>query len=510
MSFPDYLIGTVRNRNKQSSGSPKEASPSKNHTGSGNKQPVSLNRSVSHSSRPVSPSSRPVGPSNRPVGPVAPESFGSKAGRAFSGLMGFVPKGGTRGDAADGFANIGRALMGLNSVQQMESDYNDSVAPEQLRRALATGDIEAIKRLDPDSAARVQGVDKNTYNQGRQKSLDDAIAGGNFADVARIDPETGNVIENQNFKRDNEKLVGAGRAVQALQSIIQSNPGNKEQAVKKFLEQNPDTFTQSQMDAYNQGGIPALSAMVGGGGALSGKDRYLSVGGGLYDMNDGKWIESPVQDLTDKERAEISLLEARTGQANRSNRPKGSGSEGKTGGFSDPAVVKSYVENFKSALGRAKQAGAVRGGKELNFTERAISAAMAAPGGMEDPGVAAAYAAMFPDRFTALQDIRSATVPLVQALRTLPGLDAARLADTPKELELLVSIVANPNSSAKQIDSSISSFLSLFDSTIAKAGAPAGSNAGAQDGAQDGTRFAKNAKGERIKSVNGAPWEAVE
>jgi len=120
--------------------------------------------------------------------PTPKESTGSAIGRGVAGFLGFVPKGGTRGDAVDGFANFGRALLGENSVQQMESDYNDSIAPEKLRRALAEGDVEAIKRLDPQTAAQVQGVDETTYTGGRQRQYDEAVARGDVDAMRRLDP----------------------------------------------------------------------------------------------------------------------------------------------------------------------------------------------------------------------------------------------------------------------------------------------------------------------------------
>jgi hypothetical protein len=240
--------------------------------------------------------------------------------RGVAGFLGFVPKGGTRGDAADGFANIGRALLGENSVQQLESDYNQSIAPEKLRRALETGDVEAIKRLDPATASQVQGVDDTSYKSGRQRQFDDAVARGDVDAMRRLDPTKAD-------ERDQARRDAALRAARAAAQIGAQDPARGAAALKQFAAEAPNLFSAQELQAYEQGGSEALEAMLTGE-SNTGKDRFLSVGGGVYDMLNETWVEPQKVELTEKERADIELIRARTRAADRSN--QGAASTGAT------------------------------------------------------------------------------------------------------------------------------------------------------------------------------------
>lgn len=245
--------------------------------------------------------------------PMPQESFGSKFGRGAAGFLGFVPKGGTRGDAADGWANIGRALMGENSVQQMESDYNDSIAPERRRRALDTGDIETIKRVDPQAASQVQGVDDKSYQSQRQRQFDDAVARGDTESVRRLDPAAAD-------ERDTVRRAAAFRAARAASEIGAQDPARGAAALQQFAKEAPNLFSPQELQAYEQGGPRALEAILTGEGAQKNKDRFLNVGGGLYDMDNETWVEPQTKDVTEKERLQLDLLRAQIGAAGRSNR----------------------------------------------------------------------------------------------------------------------------------------------------------------------------------------------
>lgn len=255
--------------------------------------------------------------------PMPKESRASAIQRGVAGFLGFVPEGGTRGDAADGFANIGRALLGENSVQQMESDYNQSIAPEKLRRALEEGDVEAIKRLDPATASQVQGVDDSTYKSGRQRQFDDAVARGDTEAMRRLDPEAADV-------RDTARREAALRAARAARQIGAQDPARGAAALRQFAAEAPNLFSAQELQAYEQGGSEALEAMLTGE-SNTGKDRFLSVGGGIYDMMNETWVEPQKVELTEKELLELDLLRARIGATNRSNQPKADAAGGTAG-----------------------------------------------------------------------------------------------------------------------------------------------------------------------------------
>lgn len=260
--------------------------------------------------------------------PMPKESNASAIQRGLAGFLGFVPKGGTRGDAADGFANLGRALLGMESVQKMESDYNDSIAPEKLRRALDSGNVEAIKRIDPVEAARVQGVDKTTYDTGRQQQYDQAVARGDVEAMRRLDPEAAD-------GRETARREAAMRAARAAAQIGAQDPAKGAAALKQFAAEAPNLFSPQEIQAYEQGGPQALEAMLTGA-ANSGKDRFLSVGGGIYDMLNETWVEPQKKELTEKDLLDLELLRARIGAANRSNQGKAGDASG-AGGTKDQA-----------------------------------------------------------------------------------------------------------------------------------------------------------------------------
>lgn len=274
--------------------------------------------------------------------PMPKESFGSKVGRGVAGFLGFVPKGGTRGDAADGWANIGRALMGENSVQQMESDYNDSIAPEKRRRALDTGDIETIKRVDPQAASQVQGVDDTSYKSQRQRQFDDAVASGDTESVRRLDPAAAD-------ERDTVRRAAAFRAARAASEIGAQDPARGAAALQQFAKESPNLFSPQELQAYEQGGPRALEAILTGEGAQKNKDRFLNVGGGLFDMDNETWVEPQTKDVTERELLELDLLRARVGAAGRSNRGTSNSNRGTSESDSESDSVDAQ-DSFSGAL----------------------------------------------------------------------------------------------------------------------------------------------------------------
>jgi hypothetical protein len=278
--------------------------------------------------------------SEQGMAPEPKESTGSAIGRGLAGFLGFVPKGGTRGDAVDGFANIGRALLGENSVQQMESDYNDSIAPEKLRRALAEGDVEAIKRLDPKTAAEVQGVDETTYTDGRQRQFDEAVARGDVDAMRRLDPAAADL-------RDEARRGAALRAARAARQIGADNPEQGAAVLSRFAQEQPNLFSAQELQAFDEGGPDALEAMLTGE-SRSGKDRFLSVGGGIYDMDKEEWVEAQTREPTAKELAEIELIRARTSAVGRSNRGTGGTGAAATGTPATPEAKAGFTGSLNN------------------------------------------------------------------------------------------------------------------------------------------------------------------
>lgn len=265
--------------------------------------PIPEDFRTQYSAPQIAPKPAPPSMATAPTQAAPPKPGSSAIQRGIAGFLGFVPQGGTRGDAADGWANIGRALMGEESVQKMESDYNQSIAPEKLRRALETGDVEAIKRLDPVVAGQVQGVDETTYTGGRQRQYDEAVAAGDIDAMRRLDPAKAD-------ERDIVRREGVTRAARAAAAIGGGDPAKTEAAFASFVDETPGLLSPQERSIYQQGGMPALQAMLVE--PASGKDRFLSVAGGVYDMQVQDWVEQPTKPLTEMELADLAYKRAQT------------------------------------------------------------------------------------------------------------------------------------------------------------------------------------------------------
>jgi len=294
---------------------------------------------------------RPEAPA--PVPARQKQGLGNAVQRGIAGFLGFVPEGGTRGDAADGFANFGRALMGMDSVQKMESDYNASIAPERLRRALEAGDIEAIKRLDPETASQVQGVDETSYTGGRQRQFDEAVAAGDMEAMRRLDPEAADL-------RDTARREAALRAARAASQIGSQDPTKGAAVLKQFATEQPNLFTAQELQVYDQGGPEALEAMLTGGP----EDPYAHLmntgGGGIYNAKTDTWDTPPTKPLTEKELLDLELLRARIGQVNRSNRGTGTAAAASKGGTAqDKSSFTASLNNLAETAVELGKIGAI-------------------------------------------------------------------------------------------------------------------------------------------------------
>ena len=337
----------------------------------------------------------PMSPMSAEAAPPKPKS--SAIQRGISGLLGFVPKGGTQGDAADGFANIGRALMGFDSVQQMESDYNQSIAPEKLRRALETGDVEAIKRLDPETAAQVQGVDETTYTGDRQRQLDEAIAAGDIEAMRRFDPTKADELENT---RNVERLGRARMLAAAVGEISGGDPEKAAAALQALTSEQQNLLTPQEMMAFEQGGVPALEAMLG----AEEEEQILNLGGGsIYDTKTKEFKTAPrtPQELSELDRAEIELRRAQARNLDRQNLP---GQTGKGGTAEDKEGFTASLNNLAETAVELAAAGAIGSGGEGSRNPY-WAALVGAPGTEKGPnwiqGVAQLFGAEWANKFSA-------------------------------------------------------------------------------------------------------------
>jgi len=357
------------------------------------------------------------------------ESNSDKVMRGVSGLLGFVPKGGTRGDAADGFANIGRSLMGLNSVQQMESDYNQSVAPEKLRRALETGDAEEIARLDIGEGTARQRFDGNQAKAAAAESPEVAKARSRKVELA-----------NAAEAMSRETGVPYGDAVGYINQQLGGG-----------------VFDDMELTAARDGGYDGLKAIIGD--PVTSADRFLLTGGNtaidLRNSNMDKidWQSKPKTpeememfkadlaykvsrgNLTDAQ-ALKALRDAESNALRAAKYQPGGGADSASGFGSAGVVVGSLTRAYNS-IEAANEAGVFVDPEAGGGISTALTAMKADPNIVDSSKWRLAMSVLDPKGFEAVMSMRQSQRDLMQAIRQLPGMEASKLADTPAEQEML-------------------------------------------------------------------------
>lgn len=210
--------------------------------------------------------------------PPPPESRGDAIGRGIAGFLGFVPQGGTRGDAADGFANMGRAFFGAPSVQQVENDYNQSINPERLRRAVESGDREAIARIDPAVARQVQQIERTDADaeiaaedrsrriltedeeRARLLAVREAVEAGDVERVKRLDPE----LYSSLFEQDEaEEKSRRARGVAATRAAERMGKENFPMVLDAMVADGTINLTPEEIAFGKANGAEALRELLG-------------------------------------------------------------------------------------------------------------------------------------------------------------------------------------------------------------------------------------------------------
>ena len=190
------------------------------------------------------PGRRPA-PAPSPAAPRPPEKRMDTLLRGIGSFLGYIPQSGTRGDRTEMIADFARGLLGEKPIREEEAELNQRMAEEMLRRALATGDVDEIARLDPDMAMKLQEFgtfdeDRANIRQTRltQKQIDDAA-----------------IEEN--------RILSARRVVEGLYEATNGDPALFSAAVQKIAQENPNVFNSLEMDlAGNPDGMRRYFAVA--------------------------------------------------------------------------------------------------------------------------------------------------------------------------------------------------------------------------------------------------------
>ena len=256
--------------------------------------------STAQRSNPVIPP--PVGAvrPRAPVAPVAPAKPVEKRMdtllRGIGNFLGYIPQGGTRGDRTEMIADFARGLLGEKPIREEEAELNQRMAEEMLRRALATGDVNEIARLDPDMAMKLQEFgtfdeDRANIRQTRltQKQIDDAA-----------------IEEN--------RILQARCVVEGLYEATDGDPQRFAAAIQQIAEEQGNIFNQTELGlAGNPDGMRRYFSVASTSTGSRSKPYAVNTaqyGPIMYDPNTGQFMfddnGQPVRPYADEQFKELT------------------------------------------------------------------------------------------------------------------------------------------------------------------------------------------------------------
>lgn len=153
--------------------------------------------------------------------------------RGIGTFLGFIPRGGTRGDTTEMIADFARGLLGEEPISMVEAARNDKLAEEMLRRALATGDPEQIALLSPDMALQLKRL--GTFEEDR------AIAAAGREMQRQIDQAALDQTLEDN------RIKSASRFVSAAKIEAENDPALFAKLMQQAAQEQPNLFTQSEL-----------------------------------------------------------------------------------------------------------------------------------------------------------------------------------------------------------------------------------------------------------------------
>ena len=231
-----------------------------------------------------------------PAAPRPPEKRMDTLLRGIGNFLGYIPQGGSRGDRTEMIADFARGLLGEKPIREEEAELNQRMAEEMLRRALATGDVNEIARLDPDMAMKLQEFgtfdeDRADIRQTRltQKQIDEAA-----------------IEEN--------RILQARRVVEGLYEATDGDPERFAAAIQQISQEQPNIFNSIETGlAQNPDGMRRYFAVAATGTGSRSKPYAVNTaqyGPIMYDPNTGQFMlddnGQPVRPYADEQFKELT------------------------------------------------------------------------------------------------------------------------------------------------------------------------------------------------------------
>lgn len=432
-------------------------------------------------------------------------------------FLGFRPDNGFQDNGVQGFANSMRALLGVGPAAAEDTARVKSLSDNDLARSKydaarytpQDAKTDPVSRLDgvsgildPDYAGKRADNAKSAYDFDRKQRYAAAIAAGDYATAAKIDPK--GTIDIQNAIDDRKASTTAtsqGNQLRILDALRNTPAGKKDfaAAVQAVAQANPGLLDQQTVDLATQGGYDAASRFLGA--KAPGISKIVTADGGAQKavMDDTSVVDLGfTSDSMDRQLTMAQIAAARALAAQRNANTDGSGA---TGGFADPQFIQSNLNRLDKAISDGEKNGAF-----MSAGQNPASRFMSSTGGAlaNVPGFKQIQDALAPAQQLVRQEIDATTKSLMQSIRTLPGMDASRLADTENEVKRIMGIIDDPQYSVSVKREQLNNLKMLFAKTLGgyTASAPSASGASTEVPStygQVGPVIRYDANGNRIK-----------
>ena len=279
-----------------------------------------------------------------PGAPTPQRGMGDRIGRGLASFLGFVPEGGYDRSPEQGVANFARALLGYKPGRQANEDYLQLTREDQLRKALETGNVDEIAKLDPKTANEVFTLGEDRGAAERNAKVREALAAGDLETLKGLNPDIYAKVVNQQNAEEEARRAKIGRFANVARNISDSMGPEKAAA---FLEQevarNPKMLNEQERAIFDAGGADALVAAMGGEGRNY--TRQLVDKTGEYILLDPQGNQLPTGIFQDRRLQDAQIEAQRALAAQRKAKAGGKkGEDGEVSGFDMRA--NSIVQNL--------------------------------------------------------------------------------------------------------------------------------------------------------------------
>jgi len=431
-------------------------------------------------------------------------------------LIGGKPDNGYQDNGVQGGANFIRNILGGGDAADFNTQRQNSMAGNDLAsvrsaasRAASMGEEYDTKPLD-NTAAIVDPVyaqNRRTVVQGgiddeRKARFREAIANQDYATAAQIDPTGTLAIQNDTDARTAATTATKNATQLRILDGLKNTVGGKKDfagAVAAFSQANPNIFDQQTLDMVAQGGYDAAARALGKGPAKPNTVLDSATDTIKVLADDGSVIDTGVARNKTDDAYKMSMAGAANTRANAAGGGSADGS-----GFADPTVIAAQINTLRKNI----IAGARNGTFVDNATQGGATragASMANSGAMQDLpfGVGKAVQQFFsPEQQNIRDQVDQTANGIAQSIRALPGMGAAKLFDTPKEVDRIMKIINDGTSDVSVMMNAVDQLEQIFAKSMKIAQeqvAAGGTTAAVASPTPSGTVIRYDAEGNRIK-----------